>query len=771
MFLIKEEVKMRIKLVVCFLLMAALAGLMNVSPVGATGHQNQVFENSKAADVSNAAAVFTGGSHSCLLDQVGGVFCWGDNRFGQLGNGTTRPHFVPMQVAGLESGVSSLALGDEHTCALLQTGGVKCWGGNYYGQLGNGSWDAQYMPVNVSSLSSGVVTITAGDYHTCATTSGGAAKCWGSNYYGGLGNNSTEDANTPVNVAGLSSGVSSLSAGGYFTCAIVNGGARCWGLNAVGQLGDDSYIDRHIAVNVYGLASGVLKLAAGEGHTCAIISGGSVKCWGGNFSGELGNYTTNNSPVPVQVIGLTSDVLAVDTGGNFSCALLSSGGFQCWGENSNGEIGDGTITDRLTPVAVQGLMGSISGFSSGYSHTCVVYDSGAIQCWGDNNKGQLGTGRSYFASSPVDVSGLSSGAAEVSVDGNATCALTSAGGVKCWGDNLSGRLGDGTQMHQAVPVDVIGLSSGVSLLAVGDGHACAAMTAGGVKCWGSNAGGELGNGTATFSATPVNVSGITEVIVSLSAGYGHSCAVTAGGAVKCWGSNYAGQLGNGSNENSLVPVNVNGLSSGVSLVTSGRDHVCVALSAGGIKCWGYGLDGQLGDGFYNSASSPISVAGISGTASALAAGNEHSCVVIAGEVKCWGDNVSGQLGSGNWVDSPTPVNVVNLSNITRLSAGGYFTCAGSGDTPLYCWGNNYNGSLGIGSSSFSNMPMPVIGFPNGILGLDAGGSTACAISSTGVLRCWGYNYYGQVGAGWFGFSPQPETVLAAWLSFIPGLIR
>ncbi|MBV7333689.1 cadherin-like domain-containing protein [Chloroflexi bacterium TSY] len=221
----------------------------------------------------------------------------------------------------------------------------------------------------------------------------------------------------------------------------------------------------------------------------------------------------------------------------------------------------------------------------------------------------MGDGTTTDRSTPGDVSGLTTGVAALATGqgDDHTCVVTSAGGLKCWGDNNDGEVGIGTTTDILTPVDVVGLSSGVAAVALGEDHTCAITTTGGLKCWGENGLGQVGNGVFADSLTPVDVVGLTSEVAAVFAGFAHSCAVTNAGAVKCWGGNEFGELGDGTMTNSNIPVDMLGLTSGGTAVASGRGHICVLTSAGGLQCLGDNDKGQLGDGSTQQTSVPVDV--------------------------------------------------------------------------------------------------------------------------------------------------------------------
>ena len=539
-----------------------------------------------------ATAVAAGASHTCALTDTGGVMCWGRNESGQLGDGTTTNSGTPVVVEGLSGGVSDITAGgivtehDGHSCALTDAGGVMCWGSNEYGQLGDGTTTSRSTPVAVTGLSRGVAAVAAGGWHICALTDTGGVLCWGNNFYGQLGNDTTAiyTSTVPVAVESLSSGVAAIAAGDWHTCALTaSGGVMCWGSNYFGQLGDGTDTDRNTPMPVTGLGSGVAAIAAGYGHTCVLTDAGGVMCWGRNESGQLGDGTTTDSATPVGVTGLDSGVAAIAAGYGHTCALTDASKVLCWGGNWSGQLGDANPPNPSTaPVAVTGLSGGVAAVSAGGSHTCALTDAGGVLCWGNNEYGQLGDGTMSHRSTPVAETGLDSGMAAVAAGERHTCALTDAGGVLCWGDNGDGRLGDGTTANRLAPVAVTGLSGGVAAVAAGGGHTCALTTGGGVLCWGSNGGGQLGDGTETDHRTPVAVTGLSSGVAAVTAGGSHTCALTTAGGLLCWGYNQWGNLGDGSTTGRSTPVPVVGLENGVAAVIARDRHTCALTDAGAV---------------------------------------------------------------------------------------------------------------------------------------------------------------------------------------------
>lgn len=352
---------------------------------------------------SSGTTLACGYDHCCAITTAGGVRCWGDNGHGELGDGSGVNQNTPRDVQSLGGTAVSLSVGYDHSCALMSTGTVKCWGSNGHGQLGDGTTTSRAAPVDVIGLS-GVTQLASGNHHVCALTDAGGVKCWGWSYHGELGNNGTTQSPTPVDVVGLTSGVASLSTRMNHTCAILSaGGVRCWGQNGDGQLGDASTVDRHTPVDVVGLTSGIEEIANGRYHTCARTSAGGVKCWGQNTYGAVGDGTTTGRTTPVDVMNLGSGVARLGMGHWFSCAVTTGGALKCWGYNSRGELGLGTKSSgKTSPVDVPGMETGVTEISGAGMSACASTTTG-VYCWGQNGSGQLGLGNNVETLSPTIV--------------------------------------------------------------------------------------------------------------------------------------------------------------------------------------------------------------------------------------------------------------------------------------------------------------------------------------------------------------------------------
>jgi alpha-tubulin suppressor-like RCC1 family protein len=409
-------------------------------------------------------------------------------------------------------------------CAQCSPNANRCSGNAVQTCGADGSWGNRSICPGLcfAGQCKEAVAIAVGGDHTCALLSGGMAKCWGDNTYGQLGNGTMTSTSTPALVSQLT-GATAIAAGGSHTCALLpDGTVECWGNNFNGQVGTGMTTTGGISMPLaVSNLTGATAIAAGNVFTCALLSDGTVECWGFNVSGELGTPTTttcyaNGTSIPCSLTPLPvsslAGVTAVAADQDSACALLAGGTVQCWGKNTSGQLGNTTTTlcanpngvswpCSRTPVPVSNLTG-VAAIAVGADHSCALLLGGTVACWGDNTYGQLGNGTTRQSSTPVPVSNLT-GVIAIT----ASCAVLSDGTVDCWGATFD----NGMAMNTSTPVPVSRLSS-VTAIAGGAGHICALLSGGWVECWGSNASGQLGSMTTTTcptgpcSLTPVWVS-------------------------------------------------------------------------------------------------------------------------------------------------------------------------------------------------------------------------------------------------------------------------
>lgn len=352
-------------------------------------------------------------------------------------------------------------------------------------------------------------------------------------------------------------------------------------------------------VNVPSLSA---NIATGYDQSCTLRGNGGVACWGGNAHGQIGNGTKNVAPKPVNVSGIT-DAVALAAGNQHTCALRTAGGVLCWGANNSGQLGNAAAGDQTVPVPVTGITNA-TAIAAASQHTCALLSTGRVTCWGATEGPQVGSG----SATPAQVSGVTGATAIATGPGGSACAVIAGGAVTCWGNNSNGQLGNGTDAASNTPVQVGGVT-GATNVSVGAGHACAVLTTGGVSCWGANTDGQLGDGSKQQRPSAALVPGVTNAN-GVSAGFAHTCAKLSTGALQCWGNNEWGEVGNGTRPtDSLSPVTVSGITTATGVAT-GFEHTCALLTSGALQCWGYGVDGELGDDQRTTSATPVNVIGL-----------------------------------------------------------------------------------------------------------------------------------------------------------------
>ena len=604
--------------------------------------------------------------HKCAVVD-GAAYCWGYNLYGQLGDGTTYLSLVAKPVPGFASGVTDIAVAVGSTCAV-KSGAVSCWGA----QAPPGA-DSK-SPAQIPGLESGVSSVSTAHERGCAVVSAKAI-CWGHDAdligrdSGGAGYLSPDLA------AGLDSGVQAISVGVNSTCAIVNGGARCWGMNNNGQLGDGTTdaTTGSESRQVAGLTSGLTSLNVGHEGACAVVSG-AAKCWGRNTDGTHGDGTADDDDghpsVPVDVRGLGSGVDAIAIGSDRACSQ-KSGTIHCWGR------GISRYQTYPPPHAEPTEMlnsGGLEHIAVGYSSVC-GFESGAVSCTGyplteaDKINGvylkplgapfnsgvtAISTGSDFCAivsgrvrckgDRPNPVEDLGSDVVAVASGGDHTCASSSTI-VRCWKP---------TGWTDPDPKTIVNVGAPITALTSGSQFSCAIVD-GGARCWGNNEWGNFGDSFGVREpATPVTPVGLSSGVTSIDAGQSFACAVVAG-AVKCWGLESSGALGNGGLPRTGKPEQVTGLTSGAVSVAASDAGACALMDTGSVYCWGRNGSGESGNGTFEMSNVPVLVSSLGTDVVELAAHNYNTCARVSGVVKCWGNNSYGQLGIGTTFWNPGPV--------------------------------------------------------------------------------------------------------------------
>lgn len=686
---------------------------------------------------ASRGAIATGYSYAVVLKADGTVWGWGENTSGELADGTFTNRSLPLAIPGL-SGIVAVASGTYHLVALKNNGTVWAWGSNYYGQIGNGTNSTSSTVYQVSGLS-GMVAVAGGSGHTVAVKNNGTVWTWGANTTGALGDGTLTSRLTPVQVSGLT-GVVAVAAGNGHTVAVKSDGTVwSWGNNATGQMGDGVGVSYRTApVQASGL-TGVVAVAAGDGRTFALKADGTVWAWGANTYGELGDGTTTQRTTPVLLTGLTGVAkLSTSLNGSITLARKSNGTLWAWGSNYYGQLGDGTTITRTTPVQVVGLNDAVD-VGVGAIFAGAVKSDGTVVTWGDGYSGQLGAGAS-IRTRAVQVSTLTTVASVAAEAERYTVALKTDGTVWSWGNNQNATLGDGTTTSRPSAGQVSGLT-GVVKVAAGAWNAVALKSNGTVWTWGDNYYGQLGDGTTTTRSIPVQTTGLSGV-VAVAANTGATFALKSNGTVWGLGFNSYAQLGDGTFTNRSVPVQAG--VSGIVALAAGSNHMLALKNDGTVWTWGLDTSGQLGDGnTTGQRSTPVAVNGLTGVV-AVGAGAVHSLALKSdGTVWAWGFNNVGQLGNNSTTTSATPVQVSGLTGIVGVAGGIYHSVALKNDGTVWSWGDNGWGELGDGTIVQRHTPVQALGV-SGVVAVSAGGFHTVMLMSNGTLQGLGGNDNGEL---------------------------
>ncbi len=719
-----------------------------VSAAGVISHRVIITDNEQAvsAPIAMPTGIGSGYNVACYITSAGKLYCMG--RGGMVGDATSsdRSGYVAVDSA---NNYSKVSVGYEHACAITSSGvdaagTVKCWGTNTRGQLGDGTTTSSNAPVSVTTgISTGVKAIAAGAYHTCAISSSDSLWCWGANEsQQAVGAAApTGDQLNPVNVDGATSYLA-IDAGVDHNCAITSANElSCFGSNANGKTGAGTSSGVRDAGLISDSGVSYSKISINADHSCGIISTNALKCWGSNASGRsgLGGSSTATTPTVVDS-GVSYSELAAGT--ESTCGITTGSALKCAGRGDQGTHLDVVVNNRTSMQVVQSGT-NFSAVTSGYYGTWARTSTNSVLYGGLRTLfSHIGDGKSSVSrATAVQFDGTR---VFTAIDngygsGFATCAIAS-GKLRCVGHpDATGFFGLGSNPDTTGLVWVDAVNSYTSV-ATGRSHMCAIRSDSKLYCAGDGTFSGVGSTTSVLTA----VDG-TENYSFISSGRKTTCGILASGTLKCWGLNTYSQVGNNSTSTVASPTIID---SGVSYskVAVGVSHACgITTSGSALKCWGRQLDGRLGNGLTAEANVGLPTVIDSGTAySEISVGDQHTCgVTSAGVMKCWGLNTDGRLGDGTTTTSATPVTVDSGNTYTKVAVGDVNSCGLRSTGKIYCWGSYQQGLVG---AAFANVLTPtIVDSGSSYNNLKVGSTKICGLTTTGRIRCWGNNQSNSFG--------------------------
>lgn len=739
--------------------------------------------------------------YSCMIASDDKVYCWGDNSYGQFGNGTTTPSASPVAVnmSGALNGktVKDLVTDDGAVCVIASDDKVYCWGNGRFGGIANGSTSDSTSPVAITPGALGGLTVKSIklDENTgCVIASDDKVYCWGWNGYGRLGNSTTSNSTSPVEVdfTGALAGktAKSLVVAGSYTCILASDNqVYCFGYGTEGALGQGAFANATVpvAVDTSGVLSGktIQKIVGMSSSVCAFASDSKVYCWGYGWRGNLGNGVTGaNSAVPVAID--TSGALAGKTVSDLfgarkrTCVKTTDGSVSCWAEGPIGNNTNITRTSSPSPIYMSGDLNglTINKMVIGDYGSCSIASDNNIYCWGSGEFGSLGRGFTGDTSAPVALKGTDS-SDEVILDAKFKTVFDGIVYVqRSNGELFSGEIGSALNFLKdfgsSEIVEIKGVTGANKFL-------CALTDDEKLFCWGDNQYGQLGDGTSGVGpGNPQQISMTGDLsgksILSFAVGNNAACAIASDNQVYCWGRNFDGLLGIGGASDSNVPVAVytGGVLSGKSMssIVMARSNACVVTATEGkVYCWGAN-NAVFGDGGFNPSNVPVAtdMTGVLNNKKiqTLKLADGSACALTTeGLVACWGVGSDGQMGDG---DTSSPGSLIPVAidmtgalsgkTIKKISTNGYTMCAIASDDKLYCWGYGASGELGdnLQTSSYSPVAVSTTGALSGksIIEVSISAFSVCALDSNEEVYCWGDNTTsGEVGTGLSSISALP----------------
>ena len=672
---------------------------------GSSGQQGQVsILNSEPVAVplgAEVAGVTAGYIHYCAWDEGGQAYCWGFNQFGQVGASASESVVVPTLIGG--ASFSKVEASGQYTCGLTNDGEVHCWGLNDSGQLGRPGEPNTHTPTPVP-LDKEMIDISTGPAHACAVDEDGGVHCWGRNHVGAVNPGVLADQILPPTEVSLDDSVSAVVTGATMSCALTDAAEiLCWGFNARGEAGRADTVEAIVGPGAVEWEDGFVDVSLFGHSMCGVTEGHQMLCWGENRLGAVGDGSLTDRETPV-LVALLQDWSDVSAGNGHSCGIDAEGELWCWGSNSMGQIGDGRTMFRTESELVGGGDLEFSSLQSGNYNLCGATDDG-YYCWGRNESFQLQTERPGHTSDPLALEEWSPD--ELVLGGAYGCGIEfvddSAGPVRCWGNNAQSRLGIDDPAHAVLQPTEIDVDRHFMALDASNTFACAVSDEQEIYCWGANDAGQVGAEPGPEIPSPHQLES-EALFEKVATGLDHSCGLTEQGEVQCWGGNELGQLGNGE-QSPNEEVGAVHFDYEFDDLGAGNFITCGLTQDGEIVCWGHAFNftGVPGAVFDDEAIV------FDGEFESLHVGPGIVCGINGGELHCAGWDQEGWI-AGQPISPVQEMTRVDYGfDVQDIAIGPAYVCMLDTDQDAHCLGYDAWGVLGDGSTVLHTAPMHVTG--------------------------------------------------------------
>lgn len=632
------------------------------------------------------------------IDKNGKIWAWGYNNYGQLGDNSITYRITPVSILGYNKTFCTISGCLQHTLSIDKNGRLWAWGYNNYGQLGNNSVTSVRTPVSVLGSVKTFCYISATYSWSLAIDKYGRAWAWGYNSRGQLGNNSVTSVGTPVSVLGQVKTFCQIQGTQTHSIGLdKNGGVWCWGYNYHGQLGRNSTASVRTPYKISGVNKTFCVIDVGEAVSHAIDKNGKIWSWGFNMWGKLGDGTVITRSTPVAIGGTNKTFCDVSGGQYYSIALDHNNNVWGWGNMTY-------LNDHpIKPLKSSGI--KIYSITAGTNMSMAISSEDfMLYAWGYNNLGCLGVNLGTVSRrSPLSTVGATKTFRLISTYNYTSAGIDTTGKLWTWGSNQYGQLGINSIICRSTPVNVGGTARTYCKISSGSSFMTSIDKDGNVWCWGLNNYGQLGDNSIVCRSTPVSVQGEKKTFAKISSG-SHTVALTLSGIAWAWGVNTSGCLGTANTTSRRTPTMVSGVGKTFcEISSSGYNHTLAIDKDGKLWAWGANTYGGLGDDTNTSRLTPVNVCG-NKTFCQISTGYYFSSAIdYKGQIWTWGYNADGALGNNTYINQRTPINPYNINNITfcQISAGNNFIVASDVNQHLYAWGYNSYGQLGYDYASLT----------------------------------------------------------------------